>query len=102
MVQAPSPTRFLIVALAASFTRQQEAFIAYLKAENRILKARLGRQRIIFSDAGRRLLARPCREESSRLGQPAHQRRTAFSSSVWPGGPTNPEHVIELPFEVKT
>jgi putative transposase len=58
MVQAPSLIQFLIVMLAAWLARQQEAFIEYLKAENRILKARLGRRRIIFSDAERRLLAR--------------------------------------------
>ncbi|MCI0428952.1 MAG: integrase core domain-containing protein [Rhodospirillales bacterium] len=50
--------QFLIVVLAAWLARQQEAFIEYLKAENRMLKARLGRRRIIFSDAERRLLAR--------------------------------------------
>ena len=58
MVQAPSLTQFLIVVLAAWLARQQEAFIEYLKAENRMLKARLGRRRIIFTDAERRLLAR--------------------------------------------
>ena len=58
MVQVPSLTQFLIVVLAAWLARQQEAFIEYLKAENRMLKARLGRRRIIFSDAERRLLAR--------------------------------------------
>jgi putative transposase len=58
MVQAPALVQFLIVVLAAWLARRQEAFIEYLKAENRILKARLGRQRIIFGDAERRLLAR--------------------------------------------
>jgi transposase InsO family protein len=50
--------QFLIVALAAWLARQQDAFIEYLKAENRVLKARLGRRRVMFSDAERRLLAR--------------------------------------------
>ena len=58
MAQAPALMQFLIVVLAAWLARQQEAFIEYLKAENRMLKARLGRRRIIFSDAERRLLAR--------------------------------------------
>ena len=44
--------------LAAWLARQQDAFIEYLKAENRVLKARLGRRRLIFTDAERRLLAR--------------------------------------------
>jgi hypothetical protein len=50
--------QFLIVVLAAWLARQQEAFIEYLKAENRMLKARLGRRRLIFTDTERRLLAR--------------------------------------------
>jgi hypothetical protein len=58
MVQASPLVQFLIVAFAAWLARQQEGFIEYLKAENRMLKARLGRRRIIFSDAERRLLAR--------------------------------------------
>jgi putative transposase len=58
MVQAPALMQFLIVVLAAWLARQQQGFIEYLKAENRMLKARLGRRRIIFSDAERRLLAR--------------------------------------------
>lgn len=58
MGQAPSLMQFLIVVLAAWLSRQQEAFIEYLKAENRLLKARLGRRRLIFTDAERRLLAR--------------------------------------------
>ena len=58
MVQAPSLTQFLIIVLAAWLARQQDAFIEYLKAENGMLKARLGSRRLIFTDAERRLLAR--------------------------------------------
>jgi cytidylate kinase len=58
VAQAPALMQFLIVVLAAWLARQQGAFIEYLKAENRMLKARLGRRRILFSDAERRLLAR--------------------------------------------
>src|SRR5262245_38250236 len=47
--------QFLLVVLAAWLARQQDA---YLKAENRMLKARLGRRRLVFTDAERRLLAR--------------------------------------------
>ena len=50
--------QFLIVVLGAWLARQQDASIEYLKAENRMLKARLGRRRLIFTDAERRLLAR--------------------------------------------
>jgi hypothetical protein len=58
MVRASPLVQFLIVVFAAWLARQQEGFIEYLKAENRMLKARLGRRRIVFTDAERRLLAR--------------------------------------------
>ncbi|HUK81591.1 MAG TPA: hypothetical protein VLZ12_03060, partial [Verrucomicrobiae bacterium] len=58
MAQASSLVQFLIVVLAAWLARRQESFVEYLKAENRVLKARLGRRRVIFTDAERRLLAR--------------------------------------------
>jgi hypothetical protein len=41
--------QFLVVVLAGWLARRQEAFIEYLKAENRMLKARLGRRRILSS-----------------------------------------------------
>ena len=58
MVQGRVLVQFLVVVLAAWLARQQGAFIEYLKAENRMLKARLGRRRLIFTDTERRLLAR--------------------------------------------
>ena len=58
MAQASSVMQFLMVVIAAWLARQQDAFIEYLKAENRMLKARLGRRRLIYTDAERRLLAR--------------------------------------------
>jgi len=58
MAQAMSLVQFLIVVLASWLARQQESFVEYLKAENRVLKAHLGRRRVIFTDAERRLLAR--------------------------------------------
>jgi hypothetical protein len=58
MAQVPSLVQFLIVVLAAWLARQQDAFIEYLKVENRVLKASLGSRRLIFTDAERRILAR--------------------------------------------
>jgi putative transposase len=58
MAQVPSLVQFLVVVLAAWLTHEQDAFIEYLKAENRMLKGRLGRGRLLFTDAERRLLAR--------------------------------------------
>ena len=57
MAQMPSLVQFLIVVLAAWLARQQDAFIEYFKVENRVLKARLGSRRLIFTDTERRLLA---------------------------------------------
>lgn len=45
--------------------RRQEAFIEYLKADNRMLKACLGCRRLIFTDTERRLLAQTPRLRSS-------------------------------------
>jgi transposase InsO family protein len=61
MAQVPSLVQFLIVVLAGWLARRQEAFIEYVMAENRMLKARLGRRRLIFTDTERRLLARPAK-----------------------------------------
>ena len=47
--------------------RQQAATIEYLKAENRMLRARLGGRRIVFTDAERRQLA----EKARALGRKA-------------------------------
>ena len=58
MAQASSLVQFLIVVLAAWLARLQESFVEYLKAENRVLKARRGRRRVISTDSERRLLAR--------------------------------------------
>ena len=57
-MQAPSLAQIPIVVLAAWFARQQEAFIEYPKAQNRMRKARLGRRRFIIIDTERRFLAR--------------------------------------------
>jgi len=65
--QAPPLMQFLIVVLAEWLSRQQETFIAYLKAENRLLKARLGRRRLIFTDAERRLLARHAKAVGAKI-----------------------------------
>ena len=55
---SPTPWRFFVVALAGWMNRQQQDAIAYLKEENRILREKLGRRRIILNDAQKRRLAR--------------------------------------------
>jgi putative transposase len=54
----PFPLQMLLLMFAGWVSRQQLEVIEYLKEENRILKERLGGQRIRFTDAERRRLAR--------------------------------------------
>jgi transposase InsO family protein len=59
--------QFLLMVVAGWLQRQQAATIDYLKAENRMLRARLGGRRIVFTDAERRQLA----EKARALGRKA-------------------------------
>jgi hypothetical protein len=52
------PLHLLLMMFAGWVNRHQLDTINYLQAENRILKKRLGRRRIRFTDAERRRLAR--------------------------------------------
>ena len=49
--------QFLILLVASWIGRRQGEAIEYLRAENRVLRARLGHERLRFADAERRLLA---------------------------------------------
>ncbi|MBL8270110.1 hypothetical protein [Steroidobacter sp.] len=51
------PLQFLLTLFAGWINRLQFEAIEYLKAENRLLKERLGRRRLRFTDAERRRLA---------------------------------------------
>ena len=53
--------QFLLMLVAGWLQRQQAVTIEYLKAENRMLRERLGKRRIIFTDAERRELAEKAR-----------------------------------------
>lgn len=53
--------QFLLLLVAGWLHRQQAAVIEYLKAENRLLRERLGGRRIVFTDAERRQLAEKAR-----------------------------------------
>jgi hypothetical protein len=52
----------LVAGMGCWIGRQAEARIEYLKAENRLLRSRLGRRRVLFSDAERRALATLAKE----------------------------------------
>jgi hypothetical protein len=60
-----APLQFLILLVASSWSRRQGEAIEYLRAENRVLRARVGVKRLRFTDAERRLLA----EKGRRLGR---------------------------------
>jgi putative transposase len=56
-VTSVAPLHFLILLVASWIGRRQGEAIEYLRAENRVLRARLGPKRLRFTDAERRLLA---------------------------------------------
>jgi hypothetical protein len=67
MAAATPLLQFLLMVVAGWLQRQQAATIDYLKAENQMLRARLGGRRIVFTDAERRQLA----EKAKALGRKA-------------------------------
>src|ERR1017187_10481936 len=52
-----APFQFLVLLMAGWIHRRQQLAIAYLQAENRVLRERLGPGRLQFTDAERRLVA---------------------------------------------
>lgn len=58
MFRSIQPLQFLLMLLAGWINRRQIEAIEYLKEENRLQKERLGGQRLRFTDAERRRLAR--------------------------------------------
>ena len=56
-VRSTAPLHFLTLLVASWIGRRQGEAIEYLRAENRVLRARLGPKRLPFADAERRLLA---------------------------------------------
>jgi transposase InsO family protein len=61
MAASTNLLQFLLMLAAGWLQRQQAATIDYLKAENRVLRERLGGRRIVFTDAERRRLAEKAR-----------------------------------------
>jgi hypothetical protein len=56
-VTSAAPLQFLILLVASWIGRRQGEAIEYLRAENSVLRARLGHKRLRFAEAERRLLA---------------------------------------------
>lgn len=57
MTSIPHVWQFLLIALASWINRQQLDVIAYLEAENRVLREQLGKKRLRFTNDQRRRLA---------------------------------------------
>jgi putative transposase len=68
------PLQFMIFLVASWLARQQGEAIEYLRAENRVLRDRLGPKRLRFTDAERRLLAE--------RGRPLGRKRLAEVASL--------------------
>lgn len=73
-MSSASPLAFLLVLLGSWITRRESEAIEYLRAENRVLRARLGSRRLRFTDAERRLLAEK--------GKPLGRKRLAEIASL--------------------
>jgi putative transposase len=56
-VTSAAPLQFFILLVASWIGRRQGEALEYLRAENRVLRARLGQKRLRFVDSERRLLA---------------------------------------------
>ncbi|MGH7437495.1 MAG: integrase core domain-containing protein [Polyangiaceae bacterium] len=56
-VKSVMPLHFLILLVSSWISRRQGEAIEYLRAENRVLRTRIGGKRLRFTDAERRLLA---------------------------------------------
>jgi putative transposase len=69
-----APLQFLIYLVASWLARQQGEAIEYLRAENRVLRSRLGAKRLRLTDAERRLLAEK--------GKPLGRKRLANVASL--------------------
>ena len=52
-----TPWHFLIVAISGWMSREQQQVIDYLREENRILREKLGRERIILNESQKQRLA---------------------------------------------
>jgi hypothetical protein len=95
-----APLHFLIALLAGWLRRRQGEAIEYLRAENRVLRARLGHKRLRFTEAERRLLAE---KESRSAGSCSarwrrwRRRRPSFDGTA-SGSPRSTTAVVHAAF----
>ena len=68
------PFRLLLIAVAGWMNHEQQKIIDYLREENRVLRAQIGRQRLRFDDDQRRRLAVRAKALGMRLLRACHHR----------------------------
>jgi len=66
-MEAANLLALLVASMGCWLERQALAQIEYLKAENRLLRSRLGRRRVLFSNAERHALATLAKEIGTRV-----------------------------------
>ena len=86
---AAAPLQFLILLVASWIGSRQGEAVEYLRAENRVLRARLGPKPLRFVDAERRLLAQKGRPATVG-GQQRPLRRTGGRNLFPPRDAVNP------------
>jgi hypothetical protein len=112
MAASTTLLQFFLMLVAGWLQRQQATTIDYLKAENRMLRARLGGRRIIFTDAERRQLAEKARalgrkglrelgtivtpETLLRWHRELVARKWTFVERRWPGRPRTCDELAVL------
>ena len=86
MAASTTLLQFLLMLVAGWLQRRQAATIDYLKAENRMLRERLGGRRIIFTDAERRQLATEGEGAGTHgAARALHDRHARYTTSLAPG-----------------
>jgi transposase InsO family protein len=118
MAASTTLLQFLLMVVAGWLQRQQAATIDYLKAEDRMLRARLGGRRIVFTDGERRQLAEKARalgrktlhelgtivtpETLLRWHRELVARKWAFVERRSPGRPRIREELVSLVVRMAT
>ena len=81
-VPLPTPLQFLVLLLSSWISCRRGDAIEFLRAENRVLRSRLGPRRLRFTDAERRLLAekgKPLGRRLLRRSPRSRRQRPSFA-----------------------
>jgi hypothetical protein len=77
------PFRLLLIAVAGWMNHEQQQAIDYLREENRVLRAQIGRRRLRFDDNQRRRLAVRCGAQKL-VGDPQDSETARFLRGLAP------------------